>query len=78
MRALTNADPSSSVLAEHAMAQRHSIAWGEAEVLDSNSLLRQRCAIETWHISSQVNPMNRETELLPPAYDPLIHSTHQT
>ena len=77
MRALTNADPSSSALAEHAMAQRHSIAWGEAEVLDSNSLLHQRCAIEAWHIRSQANPMNRETGLLPPAYNPLIHSTHQ-
>ena len=28
----------------------HDIAWNEAEVLDSNPRLIQRCALESWHI----------------------------
>ncbi len=72
MQALSDADPLSSALVEHAIVQRHNIAWTEVEILDSNPLLHQRCAIEAyaWHIRAQTKAMNRETGLLPPAYDP--------
>ena len=72
LRALTNADPQTSALAEHALAHHHDIAWNEAEVLDSNPCLIQRCALEAWHIHSQPHPMNRESGLLPQLYNLLI------
>ena len=72
LRALTNADPQTSALAEHALAYHHDIAWNEAKVLDFNPRLNQRCALEAWHICSQPHPMNRESGLLPQVYNLLI------
>ncbi len=77
MRALTNADPLSSALAEHAIVQRHNIAWTEVKILDSNPLLYQRCAIEAWHIRAQTKAMNRSRDWTPPpVYDSLIRPSH--
>ena len=61
LRALTNAGPQTSALAEHALAYHHDIAWNKAEVLDSNPCLNQRCVLEAWHIRSQPHSMNRES-----------------
>ena len=36
LRALSNADPQTSALAEHALTYHNDIAWNEPEVLDSN------------------------------------------
>ena len=63
-----------TALAEHAMENSHRIAWEESEVLDSNPYPHQHCAIEAWHIRSQPLPMNRETGLLPTAYNRLINN----
>ena len=52
------------------MVQWHNIAWREAEILDSNPLLHQQCAIEAWQIHSQTNPINRQIGLFPTAYNP--------
>ena len=65
-------DPQTSALAEHALVYHHDITWNEAEVLDSNLRLNQRCALEAWHIRSQPHPMNRESGLLPQVYNLLI------
>ena len=61
LRALTNSDSQTSALAEHALAYHRDIAWNEAEVLNSNTRLNQRCVLEAWHIHSRPHPMNRES-----------------
>ena len=71
-RALVNCDTNLSALAEHALERDHAIAWGEATVLDCNKHVHQRCALESWHIRQQQEPMNRERGLLPIVYDSLI------
>ena len=71
-RALVNGDINLSALAEHALEQYHAIAWDQALVLDSNRHVYQRCALESWHIQRQQEPINSERGLLHPANDSLI------
>ena len=39
-------------------------------------LYHQRCMLESWHIRSELNTMNRDEGNLPPFYDLLIRQSH--
>ena len=65
IRALQNADPNLSAVAEHSIQRDHNIAWDGAEILARNPCLVQRCAMEAWYIHSEMNPMNRDSGTFP-------------
>ena len=45
--------------------EQHHVDWAAAEVLESTRNWYPRCMIESWHIHSEANSMNRERGQLP-------------
>jgi len=76
--ALTSGNLAQSAVAEHAAQQSHAIDWEGAMVIDTEQQFHRRCTLESWHIRSETNAMNREECNLPPVYDLLIHRPHST
>jgi len=72
IRALQNADPNLSAVAEHSIQWDHNIAWDNAEILARNPCLVQRCAMEAWYIRSEANTMDRDSGTIPSIYNILI------
>ena len=72
VRALWNADPNLSAVAEHLIQRDHNIAWDSAEILTQNPCLVQRCAMEAWYIRSEANLMNRDSGTSPSIYNILL------
>ena len=77
-RTLTSGNLAQSAVAEHATQQSHAIDWECATVIDTEQIFHRRCTLESWHIQSETNAMNREEGNLPPVYDLLIHRPHST
>ena len=77
-RTLTSGNLAQSAVAEHATQQSHAIDWECATVIDTEQPFHRRCTLESWHIRSETNAMNREEGNLPPVYDLLIHRPHST
>ena len=61
-----------SAVAEHAAEESHDIDWEGATVMDIQQQYHQRCLLESWHIRSELNTMNRDEGNLPPVYDLLV------
>ena len=76
--ALTSGNLAQSAVAEHAAQQSHAIDWEGATVMDTEQQFHRRCTLESWHIRSEMNAMNREEGNLPPVYDFLVHRPHST
>ena len=75
-RALTSGNLAQSAIAEHAAQESHVIDWKEAKVVDTHPRYHQRCALESWHIRSETNTMNRDDGNLPQAYNSLLNYPH--
>ena len=58
-------DVNASAIAEHVWNEHHRMDWSAAEVADTEQYLYPRLLLESWHIHSEQNPMNRERGLLP-------------
>ncbi len=71
-RALISGNVQQSAVAEHATNEMHDIDWEKAEVVDCHPHYRQRCALEAWHIRTELHTMNRDGGPLPTVYNPLI------
>ncbi len=73
-RALTswNSFYITSAVAEHAIKTGHTIDWNGAKVIDGNDHFYQRCLLESWHIQSNKNALNREIGTLPRVYQSLM------
>ena len=70
-RAFKNIDKVRSAVAEHAFNTGHSIDWGNARVIDMCHHHHTCLLLESWHITSKKNPMNRERDPLSILYDSL-------
>ena len=75
-RALVNGHLAQSAVAEHAAQESHDIDWEGATVMDVQQQYHRRCLLESWHIRSESNIMNRDEGNLPPVYDLLICQSH--
>ena len=71
-RALVSGHLAQSAVAEHAAEESHDIDWEGATVMDVQQQYHQRCLLESWHIRSELNTMNRDEGNLPPVYDLLV------
>ena len=49
-----------SAAAEHALTTNHAIDWDHATVIDHHPHTSQCCLLESWHIVSQPESLNRE------------------
>ena len=74
-RVVRNGDVNASAIAEHAWNEHHRMDWSAAEVVDTEQYLYPRLLLESWHIHSEQNPMNRECGPLPTEYCSLIKRT---
>ena len=74
--ALVNGHLAQSAVAEHAAQESHDIDWEGATVMDVQQQYHRRCLLESWHIRSELNTMNRDEGNLPPVYDLLIRQSH--
>ena len=70
-RAFKNTDKIRSAVAEHAFNTGHSIDWGNARVIDMCHHHHTRSLLESWHITSKKNPINRGRGPLSVLYDSL-------
>ena len=75
-RALVNGHLAQSAVAEHAAQESHDIDWEGATVMNVQQQYHQRCLLESWHIRSELNTMNRDEGNLSPGYDLLIRQSH--
>ena len=50
------------------MGKTSSMDWMGVDILDSSSKLYNRCMLESWHIRSHDNTLNREVGCLPDPY----------
>ena len=75
-RALVNGHLAQSAVAEHAAQESHDIDWEGATVMDVQQQYHRRCLLESWHIRSELNTMNRDEGNLLPVYDLLIRQSH--
>ena len=71
-RALTTGNCVTSAAAEHALTTNHAINWDHATVIDHHPNTSQRCLLESWHIVSQPESLNREVGPLPDVYHALL------
>ena len=71
-RAVRNRDMNASAIAEHVWNEQHCMDWSAVQVVDSEQYLCPRLLLESWHIHSEQNPMNRECGLLLTEYCSLI------
>ena len=71
-RALTTGNYLTSAAAEHALTTNHAIDWDHATVIDHHPHASQRCLLESWHIVSQPESLNREVGPLPDVYRALL------
>ena len=67
-RAVEKGDGLISAVAEHVWEKHHSMDWTGVDILDSSSKLYNRCMLESWHIRSHDNTLNREVGCLPDRY----------
>ncbi len=56
----------------YAIKTGHIIDWSGAKVIDRNDHFYQRCLLESWHIQSNKNALNREIGTLPRVYQSLM------
>ncbi len=71
-RAVQNGDVNASAIAEHIWHDQHRIDWSAAEIVDSERYLCPKLMLESWHIHSEQDPLNRERGSLPIEYCSLI------
>ena len=76
--ALVSGHLAQSAVAEHAAQEPHDIDWEGATVTDVQQQYHQRCLLESWHIQSELNMMNRNKGNLPPVYDLLVRQSHSS
>ena len=61
-----------SAVAEHAIKTGHTINWSGAQVIDQSTNFHHRNLLESWHIQSNGNALNREVGNLPKVYSSLM------
>jgi len=71
-RAVESGDCANSALAEHAWGHHHPVDWCNTEVLDHHPDIHQRLVLESVHIRSQSDPLNRDNGSMPQVYSPLF------
>ena len=76
-RAVESGDCANSALAEHAWGCHHPVDWDHLRVLDGHPHLYQRLTLESVHIRSQSNPVNRDLGTMPQVYNPLVQLASQ-
>ena len=72
-RAVESGDCANSALAEHAWGCHHPVDWDRVRVLDCHPHLHQRLTLESVHIRSQSQPVNRDLGTMPQIYSPLFN-----
>ena len=77
-RAIVSGHLAQSVVAEHAAQESHYIDWEGVTVIDVRQQYHQRCLLESWHIRSELNTMNRDEGNLPTVYDFFVRQSHSS
>ena len=73
-REVDSGDCISSAVAEHAWGSHHRVDWDHVRVLDYHPHLHQRLVLESIHIRSQPNSLNRDNGAMPQVYDQLFRN----
>ena len=71
-RALKNGDVAASAVAEHTWTTGHGMDLSKSTVLDCHPHTTTRCLLESWHIQSSTDNLNRERGTLLDVYTALL------
>ena len=75
-RAVESGDCANSALTEHTWGHHHPVDWCNTKVLDHHPDIHQGLVLESVHIRSQSDPLNRNNGSMPQVYNPLFKSIY--